>query len=88
MGRVTTARITTVVRAAQNATPEVRAALAALFAPVPRHLWDELDEATTEAQDAIAGRLPTRAARERAKRDPLGRYNLDEWIGRRLSGLA
>lgn len=55
-GRMTTA----FVRAAQDAGREVRAALAALFAPVPRHLWVELDAAITEAQDALAGRLPTR----------------------------
>ena len=79
MGRMTTAQITTVVRAAQDAGPEFRAALAVLFAPVPAALWDELAAAVDEAQDAIAGRLPTRAALERAKRDPLGRYNLDEW---------
>ena len=45
-------------------------------------LLEELALCVEEAQDAISGRLPTRAARERAKRDPLGPYVLDEWIPR------
>ena len=63
-----------------DATGDLRAAVAVLFARVPPPLWLELEAAVREAQDALAGRLPTRAARERARRDPLGRYTLKEWI--------
>jgi hypothetical protein len=64
--------------------------IAAFLVAIARETWRRRQEplleerllCVEEAQDALLGILPTRAARERAKRDPLGPYVLNDWIAR------